>query len=492
MLHLFTCHAYAEKKIILTVGVNKLDSTFKGIKPLNHAVSDAEKMCERFQGNGFECRSLHNPTLQEVRAEILKLEKLKTEENDTIILYFSMHGLQVRQGLEIKRYLVMKDTKADDYDSALDLDDVKRMLNFKKIKHRAIILDACQQGVKSIEGKKGVLKSSSSSLYLVLSGSAEGGNSYEAPRLNEEIGGLYTHYLLESMAISEDQTLFMAHHRAARIVEEISGKVQLPSWTGFQTGSSAVIYTNDPNASSRPSRTTFGYWSHDLNVKLTMNDREVPALNAKGGFSPANIVELKSGGIQHLKAWKNGKVINSKYVRIKEGEQNIVDDFLKEAYSSSVDISYLNTSSSGFRHHGLGLKFNHLDNYVSFSWASGSEAHKAQGFEDTRDITLRREVLRADFGKEYVYPLTTIGSFEVNANGQLFLSWMDSRTYGENKYFPKHEFSSAPGGGIGAGLRFDNGEYSIGLQGNIAYYSDFKGYQESVKSLQVNIGVYRW
>lgn len=89
------------------------------------------------------------PTLENVTTE-LKTTLRRARAEDTILIYFSCHG--VIDAKTKKGYLILQDTKSDKLaETALPIDELIKWLSSTSAKHRLLILDCCQSGY---EGKR--------------------------------------------------------------------------------------------------------------------------------------------------------------------------------------------------------------------------------------------------------------------------------------------------------------------------------------------------
>lgn len=120
-----------------------------GWEALPSTVNDAQAIGEELANNfGFTVEYVPNPTKVDIEDKILDLNKLKYDDKDQLLLYFSMHGHFIENA--DRGYLIPSDGKTPPQDpfgrSWLSYDDLGTYLSQNPCKHILLSLDACYSG----------------------------------------------------------------------------------------------------------------------------------------------------------------------------------------------------------------------------------------------------------------------------------------------------------------------------------------------------------
>ena len=228
----------AGKKWALMVGIDNYDDP--GITPLRYAVADVRAMEQTLRENGadvFDSIKVlsSDASLQDklpTRSNILASVKAMTElarENDTLVLFFSGHGI-TEHG---KNFLVPMDAKLSLLaDTAVPLERIYDYFDASPAKAQLIVLDACHSGVnrekKDLAGmdKEFLLRADG---RMTLSSSDIKEPAYE---WEEQGHGVFTYYLVQGLTGEADangDTLVTAKEA------EMYTTSKVRDW-GFQTG----------------------------------------------------------------------------------------------------------------------------------------------------------------------------------------------------------------------------------------------------------------
>jgi len=162
----------------------------------------------------------------------------RADENDVVIFYFSGHGLS-------SSFLPID---FNGYSNQLAHDDVFRILQSSRAKHKLCIADACNSGALDYNTglvSKGPLAIPTRQLYreyanaqsgiALLMSSSAGEDSHEDSKLRQ---GVFTHFLLRAMSGAADfnrdnvVSIKELFHYVFRNVKEYTGGAQSPWLTG--------------------------------------------------------------------------------------------------------------------------------------------------------------------------------------------------------------------------------------------------------------------
>ena len=241
-----------EKNWLVAIGVDQFKDT--GVQPLRFCVADARALYEYFTSTGFvpaQHAYLLISGAQEAgraptRVNVLKAIKYvaaNAAEDSTIIVHFSGHGFEDRQGTS---YLLPEDGDTSLLEeTAVAVTWVNKALAEAKTKRKILIVDACRTRTGKAGAAEGVsdafiqaLRASSGQVTMASCGADE--TSYEMP---EGGHGVYTHYLLEGLKGAADAdgagliTLSSLQAYVARAVpgwcrQQMKEKVQQPWMSG--------------------------------------------------------------------------------------------------------------------------------------------------------------------------------------------------------------------------------------------------------------------
>ena len=124
-----------EKTYLITIGINN----YKNISPLKNAISDSKKIANKIESN---CKNTKSYTLQNANKKsimnTLKSVVKKATTKDSVIFYFSGHGLMIQN----RSYIIPINANYKKRYSLIDIDTIKNTLESKKIKSGLMIFDA--------------------------------------------------------------------------------------------------------------------------------------------------------------------------------------------------------------------------------------------------------------------------------------------------------------------------------------------------------------
>jgi uncharacterized caspase-like protein len=205
----------------LLVGVNQYQDA--QLPSLSYSASDCQGLAEALAEatQGFPSKepivhhdfATHPPTLEAVRASLEQIVAA-AQPQDTILLYFSGHGVLDRQTGQV--VLCLADTSKDHLlQTGLKLPDVLQLLHQSKVHRQMLWLDACHSGDLTLRGAKGEVtveqpelnparqlvellrqRATQSRGFYALLSCDQKQRSWEFPELKH---GLFTYYLMQGL-----------------------------------------------------------------------------------------------------------------------------------------------------------------------------------------------------------------------------------------------------------------------------------------------------
>ena len=146
--------AVAQTTRVLLIAVSSCDHP--GISPLPFTSNDVARLAKTLrERNEFtEVRILSDdsgvrPTRNTIGYEIKDWLIKESDEQDTIIIYFSGHGF-VDPEKATSTYLVSCDFDPERPESGVPIDGIRKLLNRCRAKHKFVIIDSCHAGAKSL------------------------------------------------------------------------------------------------------------------------------------------------------------------------------------------------------------------------------------------------------------------------------------------------------------------------------------------------------
>ncbi|MGL5921508.1 caspase family protein, partial [Chroococcidiopsis sp.] len=242
----------------LLVGVNQYQDA--RLPSLSYSASDCQGLTEALAEatQGFPRKepiahhdfATHPPTLEAVRQSLEQIVAV-AQPQDTILLYFSGHGVLDRETGQV--VLCLADTSKDNLlQTGLKLPDVLELLHKSQVHRQMLWLDACHSGDLTLRGAKGevtveqpelnpaqqlmeVLRqraTQSRGFYALLSCDRKQ-RSWEFPELKH---GLFTYYLMQGLrgeaadaqgVIDADGLYKYVYHQTIQYIDRLNHQLRL-------------------------------------------------------------------------------------------------------------------------------------------------------------------------------------------------------------------------------------------------------------------------
>jgi len=146
--------AAAQTTRVLLIAVSSCDHS--GISPLPFTDNDVARLAKTLQerNESVEVRIISNssdirPTRNTIGFEIKDWLIKESDEQDTIIIYFSGHGF-VDPEKPTSTYLVSCDFDPEHPESGVPIDGIRKLLDRCHAKHKFLIIDSCHAGAQSL------------------------------------------------------------------------------------------------------------------------------------------------------------------------------------------------------------------------------------------------------------------------------------------------------------------------------------------------------
>jgi 6-phosphogluconolactonase len=195
------------KRLALLVGVRQYKSEDLG--SLKYTENDINQLGEVLEAAGYRVVrmtqksadiNLH-PTAEDIRREIgLLLDPARRGPRDTVLIAFSGHGVQLKEGKE--HYFCPQDARLDDLRTLVSLTEVYRQMEKCKAGTRLLFVDACRNDPESgSKGAKFAVKPRPQDNpppggVGALFSCAPGQLSYESEKIEH---GVFFHYVIEGL-----------------------------------------------------------------------------------------------------------------------------------------------------------------------------------------------------------------------------------------------------------------------------------------------------
>lgn len=232
----------------LIVGINQ----YQALPSLTAAAKDAEGIARTLEAySNFRVRRLpeiitdHRPHIgqqaivsaQQLEHRLIHLFLPKGDHvSDTVLLYFSGHGLQRDMGIR-EGYLATSDTQPDTLNNGLSLSWLRRLIRHSPVRQIIVILDCCHSGEflclkdEPWQGRDG-------QSYLFIAASREYEEAYEALKSDYSVltqallSGLQPQSAINGRVTTTDLI--------ATITNQLSDEIQQPL---FEQGGSEIVIT---------------------------------------------------------------------------------------------------------------------------------------------------------------------------------------------------------------------------------------------------------
>jgi hypothetical protein len=254
--------AHAPRRVALVVGNQKFDDP--GWRPLRYPSADAASLAEVLRdparGAFDEVEVVDGATREELRGALARLAGEDRDERDTLVLYVSSHGTLARdQAGQLRRYLVLRDTRLDDVPgTALSMDELKTTFDRLRSRRKVLVLATCHSGAgksllpEAVQEELAGIKSGFfvrpleevSRASVVLAASDWGETAREDEKLGNDV---YTHFFVEALRIGADRngdgavTASEAHDYARRMTYAYTGGRQRPSAESTEVGADPIV-----------------------------------------------------------------------------------------------------------------------------------------------------------------------------------------------------------------------------------------------------------
>lgn len=267
--------AYVPRRMALLVGINSFDD--KRWRPLFYAEQDARDLSSVLsnpaQSHFDDVKVLAGPS-QTTRAAILdaidRIARENTNQNDTVVIYFSTHGTLERDfGGNIRQYLVARDTRFDNIArTGIDLADIKARFGSLKSRRKALIIASCHSGQGKSELNDRManeLRHTKAGFFVkpidmvseasvVLSACAWGETAREDDRLSHDI---YTYFFIEALKTADRNedgavTISEAHDLAREKTYYFTRGEQRPSVISDILGSDPIVLSGRIKRPGKP------------------------------------------------------------------------------------------------------------------------------------------------------------------------------------------------------------------------------------------------
>lgn len=243
------------KRIALVVGCNEFDSD--AINNLDFTVNDAKAFHQRLvdpEIGNFDRENVHlliNPENHHFQKQLTSILK-KANKNDTILFYYSGHGLLDEDVM----YLAAKDTDIEYKQiSALSANMIDEWLNTSRAGRICTILDCCHSGALGNQGKGGLdskaiekqLEHFSGKGKIIISSCQA---TQQAREKVDKQHGIFTYHMLQGMDGKADEnqdgiiTAEEVYRYVAEKMNEELGPTQLPTIKTNMTGGEFYLVVN--------------------------------------------------------------------------------------------------------------------------------------------------------------------------------------------------------------------------------------------------------
>ncbi len=142
-----------EEKYAIIIGINEYKNTNNLLYAVNDAVAIADLLEKKFEYNkdNIELILDKDATKKNILDKYIKLIE-KTNENDSVIVFYAGHGYTQRSKKNDVGFLVPTDASVENINTLIRWDELTRNADFIKAKHMLFIMDACYSGLAVTRG----------------------------------------------------------------------------------------------------------------------------------------------------------------------------------------------------------------------------------------------------------------------------------------------------------------------------------------------------
>ena len=285
------------KRLVLSIGNSIYSDPFW--KTLNYASQDAVKFGRFLQTQAdpkfeyFDILSSENSKLGVSKKEIIdaftRLKEANRLPQDIVIVYLSGHGTIAREtDMTLSRYFVTYDTKLKDVlNTGLPLDKITQLFRQLKSKKKVLILDFCHSGtgksrltqeiLLALESQKGSylpeLEDDDVQGEYILAASEFGQAALESRKLQ---GGVYTHFLLESLKKASHKnaaiSITEAHSYARKKTFLYTNGTQTPTQISKTIGTDPILINSNQRKNINPF--IYSFWKNLSNFRVLVDGKD--------------------------------------------------------------------------------------------------------------------------------------------------------------------------------------------------------------------------
>ncbi|GAO04149.1 caspase family protein [Anaeromyxobacter sp. PSR-1] len=440
--------AHAPKRIALLLGVQRFDDA--SWRPLRYPDADARALGEalRDPGGFDEVRVLTGATRAEVRDALRALASADRDERDTVVVYVSSHGTLARDAAgQLRRYLVVRDTRLDDVPgTALAMDELNAEFDRLRSRRKVLVLATCHSGGgKSLlpEEVRRELEATKAGFLVrpieevsrastVLAASDWGETAREDERLGHDI---YTYFLVEALRSGADRngdgavTASEAHDYARRRTYAYTAGRQRPSAESTEVGADPIVLVGRVERKGKPE--LYSYATRLDGFTVSVDGRPLAELPGGVVLEPGRSrVQLAKGG---------GPALLDRTVSLDPGERVDVVTLLERAqgrWEAAPRVALLAFLDARSRREVLGPVPGFGGAFTARGWPApslslrldlvtsfGRSRIRQDGAEATFDYT----ALAAGVGVPWRFEPAALRGAALLAGPRLSLLWLDRR-----------------------------------------------------------------
>jgi len=223
----------AEKRRAVVIGMNDYGEG----RSLNNTLNDANDMVDVLTRLGFEVTLLMNNDLRNLETNLAAWYNT-IERNDMAIFYFAGHGVEVGGSNFLIPINAELNSEPDVRYNALSVNKVLDNMDFKQVRFKLLILDACRdnpftRGWNRSNNEKGLAHINAPIGTLIAFAAAPGAVAHDGGTYNLQ-NGVFTHFLKQEI-LTEGASIDDILNRVAGDVIRLTNNQQAPYKTGILT-----------------------------------------------------------------------------------------------------------------------------------------------------------------------------------------------------------------------------------------------------------------